>query len=317
MRLSGEDSQRGTFTHRHAVWIDQKTDKRYFPLSHIEKGQAKCAIYNSTLSEYGALGFEFGYSLVYPSALVMWEAQFGDFVNGAQIIIDQYISSSEKKWRRYSGLVMLLPHGYEGGGPEHSSARLERFLQNAAEKNIQVVNPTTPCQYFHLLRRQVLRKIRLPLIVMSPKVLLRHPKCLSSMKDLSTGSFQEIIDENNDKKAKRVLLCSGKIYYELLDQKEKLQSDTAIVRIEQLYPLHQEMLSSILQSYSHMQELYWVQEEPKNMGAYSSIAPKIEQILPKNCKFVYVGRKPAAATATGSHKRHISEQKKILEMAFS
>lgn len=317
IRLSGQDSARGTFTHRHAVWVDQKNDHHYYPFSHLKKGQPHCSIYNSSLSEFGVLGFEFGYSLVYPESLVIWEAQFGDFVNGAQVIIDQFICSSEQKWKRFSGLVMLLPHGYEGQGSEHSSARLERFLQQAAGNNWQVVYPTTPAQYFHLLRRQMLWSIRVPLIVMSPKGLLRHPACVSSLQDLSSNTFSEILDDPEYLEATRILLCAGRVYYDLLEErKKKERTDVAIIRIEQLYPLHIDSLVEIFHKYDKVQEIYWVQEEPINMGSYSFIAPQLQKILPVGKELVYVGRKAASSPATGSHKRHAKEQREIVETAF-
>lgn len=315
IRLSGQDSARGTFTHRHAVWVDQKNDHHYYPFSHLKKDQPLCSIYNSPLSEFGVLGFEFGYSLVYPESLVIWEAQFGDFANGAQVIIDQFICSSEQKWKRYSGLVMLLPHGYEGQGPEHSSARLERFLQQAAENNLQITYPTTPAQYFHLLRRQMNSSIRVPLVVMSPKGLLRHPRCMSSLQELSKKTFLEVL-EDQELDAKRILLCSGRIYYDLLEEREKKRDkETAIIRIEQLYPFPLEALIDIFHKYKKAEEFFWVQEEPKNMGSYFFLAPRLEKILSKK-ELIYVGRKAASSPATGSHKRHVKEQREIIEKAF-
>jgi len=318
VRLSGQDCLRGTFTQRHSVWVDQNDGRRYFPLSNVCSEQAACTIYNSPLSEFAVLGFEFGYSLSYPSALVLWEAQFGDFANGAQVIFDQYISSSEQKWSRYSGLVILLPHGFEGQGPEHSSGRIERFLQLSAETNMQVVYPTTPAQYFHLLRRQVKRAVRLPLVVFTPKGLLRHPKCLSPLEDFSGGTFQEILDDPaKDKKQKRILFCSGRIYYDLLAEREKRELDhVAIIRVEQLYPFHHELFSHILEKYTQASEFYWVQEEPRNMGAWSYVAPVIQKRLSKGHVLHYVGRSRAASPATGSHKAHKKEQEEIMEIAF-
>ena len=222
VRLSGQDSQRGTFTQRHAVWVDQASGKRYFPLAHLKENQGEFSVYNSHLSEFAVLGFELGYALTYPSALVLWEAQFGDFANGAQVIFDQYLAASAQKWQRYCGLVILLPHGYEGQGAEHSSARIERFLQLSAESNLQVVYPTTPAQYFHLLRRQMKRSVRVPLIVFTPKGLLRHPQCVSSLEDLTKGRFQEILDDpQGNQKATRLLICSGRVYYDLIQERER------------------------------------------------------------------------------------------------
>ncbi len=314
LRLAGQDSQRGTFTQRHAVWVDQTNGERYFPLAHLKEGQGAFAIYNSSLSEYAALGFEWGYSMAYPTALVLWEAQFGDFANGAQIIFDQYMAASAQKWQRYSGLVVLLPHGYEGQGAEHSSARLERFLQLAAESNIQVVNPSTPAQYFHLLRRQMVRKARVPLIVMTPKGLLRHPGCVSSMEDLSHGRFQEILDDPlTIPQATRVLLCSGRIYYDLIQEREKRKNQsTVVIRIEQLYPLLQEKIMQVLGKYSVATEHFWVQEEPRNMGAWGYIYPYLEEMVPIR----YVGRNPSGTTATGSHAQHENEHKQLMQKAF-
>ncbi|MCH9626088.1 MAG: 2-oxoglutarate dehydrogenase E1 component [Chlamydiales bacterium] len=315
VRLSGQDCQRGTFTQRHSVWVDQNTGERHFSLNHLTENQGKYTVYNSPLSEFAVLGFELGYSFAYPSSLVMWEAQFGDFANGAQIIFDQYLAASAQKWQRYSGLVLLLPHGYEGQGAEHSSGRIERFLQLAGEMNLQVVNPTTPAQYFHLLRRQVKRTVRVPLVIFTPKGLLRHPECISSLEDLSNGSFNEIIDDvQQDRKARRVLLCSGRIYYDLIQERAKRQKqEVAIIRIEQLYPLQHDTLMRVLKKYEAVKEFYWVQEEPKNMGAYTYISPILEEMLPH---IQYVGRNRSASTATGSHVRHQKEHEQVMNMAF-
>ncbi len=271
VRLSGQDSERGTFSHRHAVLYDTETSARYVPLAHLDPQQAHVCIYNSTLSEAGALGFDFGYSLDYPHLLCLWEAQFGDFANGAQVIIDQFIASSESKWQRVSGITLLLPHGYEGQGPEHSSARLERFLQLCAEDNIQVVNLTTPAQYFHVLRRQMRRSFRKPLVVMAPKSLLRHKHAVSPWHEFTSGSFQEIIDDPAaPQKTNRLILCAGKVYYDLIAERERRSAkDTAIVRIEQLYPLHRERLTALLGGYAKARHFVWCQEESQNMGAWS------------------------------------------------
>ncbi|MFZ0565814.1 MAG: 2-oxoglutarate dehydrogenase E1 component [Chlamydiales bacterium] len=316
IRLSGQDSQRGTFTQRHAVWVDQKTGKRYFPLAHLKAEQGLFTVYNSSLSEYAILGFEFGYSLAYPSALVIWEAQFGDFANGGQIIFDQYLSCSEQKWQRFSGLVVLLPHGYEGQGPEHSSARMERFLQISGEDNIQVTYPTTPAQYFHLLRRQVKRGIRVPLVIFTPKGLLRHPACVSKIEDLTEGTFQEILDDpQKNGKSTHLMFCTGRIYYDLIEEREKRNlHNVAIIRLEQLYPLHHDKLVQLLKKYKQVKKYYWVQEEPKNMGAYAYIAPLLEEIVSE--KLTYVGRRRSASTAAGSHSRHEKEHEQLMNMAF-
>lgn len=318
IRLAGQDSRRGTFSQRHAMWVDQINDTRYFPLAHLSSTQGRFDVYDSLLSEFAALGFEFGYSLSYPSALVLWEAQFGDFANGAQVIMDQYLSSSEHKWLRFSGLVLLLPHGYEGQGPEHSSARIERFLQLAGNANIQVVNPTTPAQYFHLLRRQVLRKIRKPLVVFTPKGLLRHPLCLSSQDEFSKGTFQEIIEDPNDPKlCQRLLLCSGRIFYDLWAEREKRKlTHISILRFEQLYPLNHEQLKQILKKYHQVKEFYWVQEEPSNMGSWGYIYPYLHELLPKGVLLKYVGRSRSASPASGSHAMHQKEHTHLLHHAF-
>lgn len=317
VRLSGQDSRRGTFSHRHAMWIDQKNASKYFPLSNLSKEQGRFDVFNSHLSEYGVLGFEFGYTLACSNSLVMWEAQFGDFSNGAQIVIDQFIATSEQKWGHASNLTMLLPHGYEGQGPEHSSARMERFLQLSGDANIQVVNPTTPAQLFHLLRRQVLQNFAKPLIVFTPKGLLRYPACVSSLKDLSEGSFQLMIDDpRSPKKASRLLLCNGRVFYDLIEARAKIKnSPAAIVRIEQLYPLHVEQLKQIIQKYPDIKEICWVQEEPSNMGAWDFIRPILQEIAPK-LKMIYAGRSRSAAPATGSHILHKKQQQELIKVAL-
>jgi 2-oxoglutarate dehydrogenase E1 component len=285
----------------------------------LAANQAPLEIINSPLSEVAVLGFELGYSMEWPDGLVLWEAQFGDFCNVAQVIIDQFIVSAEKKWRRYSGLVLLLPHGFEGQGPEHSSARLERFLALAAEDNIQVVYPTTPAQYFHLLRRQVVRKWRKPLIVMSPKSLLRHPQVVSNFDELANGSFQRIIPDtkNISASAERILLCTGKIYYELAQRREELNSENvAIIRFEQLYPLSEKMIESVLARYKKDTPIYWVQEEPENMGAWRSLRARFGETLCGH-SLSFIGRPSAASPATGSHNSHKQEQEQIIAEAFS
>ena len=318
LRMSGQDAERGTFSHRHAVLHDYRTGKMYTPLQNLSDKQASVTIHNSPLSETSVLGFELGYSMEWPDSLVIWEAQFGDFVNVAQVIIDQFLVSAEKKWRRFSGLVMLLPHAFEGQGPEHSSARLERFLSLAAEDNIQVVYPTTPAQLFHLLRRQVLRRWRKPLIVMSPKSLLRHPKVVSTFDELANGSFQRIIPDapNRTKTPDRILLCSGKLFYELEKHREdNKRDDVAILRIEQLYPLPDEALEKALSIYAPNTPVFWVQEEPANMGAWTYMCSRFrEHIL--GHPFSYVGRPASASPATGSHNSHKQEQEQLIAEAF-
>jgi len=314
VRFSGQDVERGTFSHRHAVVRVEDSEEQYTPLNHIGGKQAPFQIYNSLLSEYAVLGFEFGYALSSPNSLVIWEAQFGDFMNGAQIIIDQYLSSSEDKWRRMNGLVLLLPHGYEGQGAEHSSARLERFLALCAEDNLQVVNCTTPANFFHVLRRQMKRDFRKPLVVFTPKSLLRHPKCISTVDDLATGHFHELIDDASAdaKNISRVALCSGKIYYELLEKKEKeYVTDLAIIRLEQLYPLPLKQLQALRKKYKGAAHWIWVQEEPENMGALSYLARALNDW---NLKFI--ARPASASPATGSHQAHEREQKALVERVF-
>lgn len=316
VRLSGQDCQRGTFSHRHAVLHDAETLETYTPLKHVQDGQALFCVYNSLLSEAAVLGFDYGYSLDYPDMLCIWEAQFGDFVNGAQVVIDQFISSGESKWQRTSGLVLLLPHGYEGQGPEHSSARLERFLQSCAEDNMQVANATTPAQYFHLLRRQMKRDFRKPLVIMSPKSLLRHPAAVSTIAELTDGRFHEILEEENaPKKAQRLILCSGKVYYDLCDYRDEHKiTDSAIVRIEQLYPLNEERLAAVAQKYPKAR-IVWCQEESQNMGAWTYIAPLLETIIGQ--RPYYAGRDASASPAVGSLALHRIELNAFLKAAFT
>jgi 2-oxoglutarate dehydrogenase E1 component len=302
--------ERGTFSHRHAVVRVEESEAQYVPLQNISKNQAPFYIYNSLLSEYGVLGFEYGYAFGTPNSLVIWEAQFGDFANGAQIIIDQYLSSAEDKWRRMNGLVMLLPHGYEGQGAEHSSARLERFLSLCAELNFQVVNATTPANFFHVIRRQQMRDFRKPLVVFTPKSLLRHPKCTSPISDFTTGSFKEVIDDDSVTNAKKLVLCSGKIYYDLLAYRlEHKVSDTAIVRIEQLYPLPQKQLQEVFAKHKNAQ-IVWAQEEPENMGAYTYLLRALK------VPFTAVTRPESASPATGSYKAHDVQQLTIMQQVF-
>ncbi len=334
VRLSGQDSGRGTFSQRHSVLRNQDNHERYIPLNNISKNQKRFEIIDSLLSELGVLGFEFGYSLSEPETLVLWEAQFGDFSNGAQVVIDQFIASGESKWSRASGLVMLLPHGYEGQGPEHSSARLERFLQLCAQDNLQVVNCTTPANYFHALRRQMHRNFRKPLIVMTPKSLLRNKKCVSNIDDFTKkNSFHRILEDHSylkgsnlielrkDKKIKKVVICSGKIYFDLLEAREKAKDDkTVFIRIEQLYPFPVKHLGKVLKRYSNA-KFFWCQEEPMNMGGWNTARYYIDRTLKiiqvKGEKVNYIGRNAAASPATGNLSKHLVEQKDILEKVFN
>jgi 2-oxoglutarate dehydrogenase E1 component len=321
VRLSGQDSERGTFSQRHAVLHDIKDGHTYIPLRNLSGEQAPVEIFNSPLSEAGVLGFEYGYSLDCPDGLVLWEAQYGDFVNAAQPIIDQFIASAEQKWQRLSGLVLLLPHGFEGQGPEHSSARLERFLSLAAEDNLQIVYPSTPAQYFHCLRRQALRKWRKPLVVMTPKSLLRHPKVVSSLDELASASFQRIVPDTLDKpldQRKRILLCCGKIYFELDAQREKARRhDVAIIRVEQLYPLREQLLMAALAPYRDGVEAIWVQEEPANMGAWPYMQTRFGNNLLGRFPLAGITRPAAASPASGSSHRHKQQQTEIIEQAFA
>ncbi len=334
VRLSGQDSERGTFSQRHSVLIDQETEERYVPLNNIRDGQSRYEVINSMLSEEAVLGFEYGYSLAEPNALTMWEAQFGDFANGAQVVFDQFISSGERKWLRLSGLVCLLPHGYEGQGPEHSSARLERFLQMCAEDNMQVANCSTPAQYFHILRRQLKRDIRKPLILMTPKSLLRHKRAVSYVDELKLGStFHRLLWEDGanvhgervkfvkDDKIRRVVLCSGKVYYDLFEEREKRGiDDVYLVRVEQLYPFPLKALVAGLSRFKKA-DIVWCQEEPKNMGSWTFVEPYLEWVLNqvggKTKRPRYVGRPASAATATGLMSRHAAQLKAFLDEAFA
>lgn len=342
VRLSGQDSGRGTFSHRHAVVHDYVTGEGYTPLNALAKpaqaspvadpvvidnaltqqihepvADVDFQVYDSLLSEYGVLGFEYGYAVADPGALVAWEAQFGDFMNGAQIIIDQFISSAEEKWGQHSGLVLLLPHGYEGQGPEHSSARLERFLTLCAEGNMQVIYPTTPAQYFHALRRQMKNNPRKPLIVTTPKSLLRHPMAVSRIEDLTNGRFEPVLhDVATSDEVKRVIITSGKVYYDLKTARDKANAKVAILRLEQYYPFPQPILAEALKGYPNATEVVWVQEEPRNMGAWPFLHEHLESVLGANQKLTYVGRPKAAAPATGSHHRHEDQQKALVEKAI-
>lgn len=316
VRISGQDVQRGTFSHRHAVLTLEDSEEKYVPLANI-KGGDKFSIYNSLLSEYAVLGFEYGYASSNPNSLTIWEAQFGDFYNGAQIIVDQYLSSAETKWKRSNGLVMMLPHGMEGQGPEHSSARIERFLELCADENMILANCTTPANYFHLLRRQLAREFRKPLVVFTPKSLLRHPKVVSPLKDFTEAAFQEVIDDANvaAKDVKRVLFCSGKVYYDLLEKQEAdKRKDIAIVRLEQLFPIPTEQLKAIRKKYSKAKEFVWVQEENENMGAWSYYCRKL---MGTEIAFTgFVARKESGSTATGYMKQHVAQQAEILNKSF-
>ncbi len=314
VRLTGQDVERGTFSHRHAVLFDQKTGEAYDTLNHIESGQARFCIHNSPLTENACVGFEYGYSLGDPNMLVIWEAQFGDFANAAQVIFDQFIASAEVKWERFTGLTCFLPHGYEGGGPEHSSARLERFLTLCAKNNMQVVYPTTPAQMFHVLRRQMKRGFRKPLIVMTPKSLLRLPAATSTVEEFVAGRFAHVIDDSaveQPARINRLILCSGKVYYDLLEHREKVaSSDTAIVRIEQLYPFAEAPMKEILARYHHAEHKFWVQEEPRNMGAWRFMDATMRERL--EVELHYVGRDENASPAVASSKMHHQEQEKIM-----
>ncbi len=315
VRMSGQDVKRGTFSHRHAVVFDAETNQSYSFLNHIEKGQADFKIYNSLLSEYGVLGFEYGYAMASPHALVLWEAQFGDFANGAQVIIDQFVTSAGTKWQRMNGIVMLLPHGYEGQGPEHSSARPERFLEMAADYNIVVANCTTPANFFHLLRRQLAWHFRKPCIVMTPKSLLRHPKVISPLSEFTEGKFSEVYDDDyaDPKKVKKMLFCSGKVYFDLLGEQQKSKrKDIAIIRIEQLFPFPEKQIAGVLRKYPKDAKVIWVQEEPENMGAWTYILRKYRHRVDGG-----IFRPPSASPATGYSKIHKEEQQEIVRKAFA
>ncbi|HET6326217.1 MAG TPA: 2-oxoglutarate dehydrogenase E1 component [Planctomycetaceae bacterium] len=319
VRLSGQDSQRGTFSQRHAVLHDVVDGKTYMPLAHLADDQARVEVINSPLSEAGVLGFEYGYSLDEPEGLIAWEAQFGDFANAGQVIIDQFLAGGADRWRRLSGLVLLLPHGWEGSGPEHSSARLERFLNLAARDNLQVVAPTTPAQYFHVLRRQVLRRWRKPLVVMTPKSLLRHPRVVSPLSDLAEGSFSRILPDtrSSPEATSRVLLCSGKVYYDLTDFREKNhRDDVAILRFEELYPLAVDLVRKQLEPYADGTPVFWVQEEPRNMGAWPALCLRFDSQLFDRFSLSCVARAESASPATGSHATHKREQQDLVERAF-
>jgi 2-oxoglutarate dehydrogenase E1 component len=332
VRLSGQDSSRGTFSHRHAALVNQQTGEEYVPLSHLSDRQGRFEVYDSLLSEAAVLGFEYGYSVADPMTLTLWEAQFGDFANGAQVIVDQFISCANVKWQRISGLVMLLPHGYEGQGPEHSSARIERYLQLCADDNMQVVNCSTPGQYFHVLRRQMMRRSRSPLIIFTPKSLLRLPRATSRAADLSTGTRFEVVigdsraDANRDD-VRRVVLCSGKVYYDLLDEQQRRHGDVnvpvAVVRMEQLHPWPESRLAEILSSYPNLDSVVWCQEEPANMGAWTYVSERIRRVLSdggwlrnQGRWLHYAGRPAAASPAVGSARIHKAQQGSLIAAAF-
>lgn len=320
VRLSGQDAQRGTFTHRHAVLMDIHNNNKYMPLANISPTQGEFEVINSSLSEYAVLGFEYGYSLANPKALVLWEAQFGDFANTAQVIFDQFISCSEIKWQRRSGLVVLLPHGYEGQGPEHSSARLERVLQLCAENNMSVANCTTPAQYFHILRRQMLRNYRKPLIIMTPKSLLRHPMAISSIEHFTSGAFNEVITDTSVDPAKvtKVVFCTGKVFYDLLDARNKAEKNhIALVRVEQIYPFPTEKVKAVLNTFKSAGEIIWTQEEPQNQGAWLFVRDDFDEIIGKCGSISYVGRKRSASPAAGHLKTHLREQEELVKTALA
>jgi 2-oxoglutarate dehydrogenase E1 component len=319
-RVVGQDSGRGTFFHRHAVFHNQANRQEYIPLEHIDERPASFRVIDSLLSEEAVMAFEYGYATTEPNTLVIWEGQFGDFANGAQVVIDQFISSGEAKWGRLCGMTLFLPHGYEGQGPEHSSARLERFLQLCAEHNIQVCVPSTPAQMFHMLRRQMLRSYRKPLIVMTPKSLLRHKMSVSALSTLSDGSFQLIIPDRSDidaNQTRRVVFCSGKVYYDLVEARHiHNTSDVAIVRIEQIYPYPIEDFARIVAAYPNATDIVWCQEEPQNQGAWYQIRHRLQEPLSDKQQLYYAGRPGAAAPASGIFKLHLQQQQALVEAAL-
>jgi 2-oxoglutarate dehydrogenase E1 component len=321
VRFTGQDTERGTFSQRHLVFHDAKTGDRHTPLKHLPAAQAPIELHNSPLSEQAAVGFEYGYSVQAPEALVLWEAQFGDFVNGAQVIIDQFMASGQAKWGQTSRLTLLLPHGYEGSGPEHSSGRLERFLQLCAEGNIRVANATTPAQYFHLLRRQALVAKQRPLVVMTPKSLLRHPLAVSTVDEMAGGGFQRVLDDptlpGNREEVTRLCLCSGKIYYDLVGHAERASArHVAVVRVELLYPFPADELRELFSSYPNLREIFWVQEEPKNMGARSFMKYRLDEVIPEGIEYDYVGRELRASPGEGYAVAHKREQDRIVRVAL-
>jgi 2-oxoglutarate dehydrogenase E1 component len=321
VRLSGQDSGRGTFFHRHACLHNQRTGDEYIPLQHLAEKQGRFMVIDSILSEEAVLGFEYGYSAAEPNTLVIWEAQFGDFANGAQVVIDQFIVAAEQKWRLLTGIVLMLPHGWEGQGPEHTSARLERFLHMCAQDNIQVCYPTTPAQMFHVLRRQMIRPYRKPLILMTPKSMLRLKASFSSLDELANGSFKPVIGETEPLKApdvKRVILCSGKVYYDLMEARtERRIRDIAVIRVEQLYPYPADQIEREIRKYSRATEVVWCQEEPQNQGAWYSIQDAIRTCMPANQKLLYAGRPPMAAPSGGDYHKHLDRTKKVMDDALT
>jgi 2-oxoglutarate dehydrogenase E1 component len=319
VRLTGQDTQRGTFNQRHAALIDTETEEEYISLAHLSPDQPFCEIHNSSLSEAGCLGFEYGFSRDYPEALVLWEAQFGDFANGAQVIIDQFISAGEDKWDLPSGVVMLLPHGYEGQGPEHSSARIERYLQLAGEENIQICQPSTAAQYFHMLRRQVRRPWRKPLIVFTPKSMLRHPDASSRVEEFTRPRFLPLVPDPEVTDAKRILIASGKVGHELrAERRRRKDTSTAIFFLDQLYPLPRPEITAGIEAHPNAHEIAWVQEEPSNMGAHFYVMPRLQQLAQGLGRRVRsVKRSASASPATGSAKAHELEQKTLLSLAFT
>jgi 2-oxoglutarate dehydrogenase E1 component len=323
VRITGQDVGRGTFSHRHAVLHDQQTAETYVPLGAMPESHAEFEIYDSLLSEMAVLGFEYGYATTSPTGLVIWEAQFGDFANGAQVVIDQFIASGEHKWGRLCGLTMLLPHGYEGQGPEHSSARLERYLQMCAEHNIQVCTPTSSSQIFHLLRRQAIRPLRRPLIIMSPKSLLRHKQAASSLEDFADGQFHNVIaeiDEIDSRNVKRLVICSGKVYFDLLEARREHQLDhIAIIRLEQLYPFPDAEMFAAIADYSRLESVVWCQEEPKNQGAWYTSQHRLRRVLDlinKDLPLSFAGRQSSASPAAGYMALHLQQQKRLVSIAL-
>jgi 2-oxoglutarate dehydrogenase E1 component len=321
VRLSGQDTGRGTFFHRHAVLLNQRNGDEYIPLQHVSDKQARFTVINSILSEEAALGFEYGFSAASPETLVVWEAQFGDFANGAQVVIDQFIVAAEQKWRLLCGLTLMLPHGYEGQGPEHTSARIERFLQMAAQDNIQVCHPSTPAQMFHLLRRQVIRPYRKPLIIFSPKSTLRRKASFSPLDELANGGFRVVIPETDavdPSTIDRLVLCSGKVYYDILEtRREKGMSGVAIARIEQLSPYPAEAVAAELGRYPNLREVVWTQEEPENQGAWYFVRDRLDGALVPGQTLLYAGRPNMAAPSGGDYHRHLERQKELVEAALN